>query len=571
VEIFSQSLIQQKKCGLCIAQTKQNKTKQNKTNIAMKKIPFAKKKASAPSSDEDNNDAFVARRSNHVTDSKFNQSDGDTWQETLAVCELNDKLGIRSYYTNRRTDQRVWDEPPSGASNINEASEEMREMAKVQLSEMKIVTGQVEDPDEVKKKVGIGGLFRRKKKDNLPIAARKSTTNKEGKKLRSRIQYKSDSFIAESKKFSSNENFQGHALQQALVASIAESTGRTNRTDHGETEHYNRFQDYHNPNDYDLELALALSLFDSQPQEETKEEEGLELPVPGSSQAIDRSKSPHRYGEEHSAHRPVRNESPHPLSGEPSMQHDVSKSLQQQAAQRSVHYRDQSKSPQQHAVERSTYGQHCVDSDLEMALALSLAEATKPTRLKDPPPSVPVTTIPNAATLPPLDDDQPEISDHYCFAKFPHTGRSLGDPHRSEDEGVAMALAVSTTDNNPPEIEDQKPAAKQNPILTTMKLTKNNTLETMDKKPTANDTPTPTSINHTQNNTTEIESKKPGSDCGQQSRSQPVLLSDNEIPGQSCQNTPALNILLKLLVSRQQVSSESTDGTSRNGATASLE
>ena len=550
-----------------------NKTQHN-TNIAMKKISFAKKKASAPSSApssaEDNNDAFVARRSNHVTDSKFNQSDGDTWQETLAVCELNDKLGIRSYYTNRRTDQRVWDEPPSGASNINEASESMREMAKVQLSEMKIVTGQVEDPDEVKKKVGIGGLFRRKKKDNLPFAARKSTTNKEGKKLHSRIQYKSDSFIAESKKFSTNENFQGHALQQALAASIAESTGRTNRTDHGETEHYNHFQDYHNHDD-DLELALALSLFDSQPQEETKEEEGLELPAPGSSQAIDRSMSPHRYGEEYSAHRPVRNESPHPLSGEPSMQHDVSKSPHQQAAQQSVHYRDQSKSPQRHAVERSTYGRHCVDSDLEMALALSLAEATKPTRLKDPPPSEPVTMIPNAATLPPLDDDQPEISDHYFFAKFSHTGRSLGDPHRSEDEGVAMALAVSTTDNNSPEIEDQKPAAKQSPIPTTMKLTKNNTLETMDKKPTAKDTPTHMSINHTQNNTTEIELKKPESDCGQESRSQPVLLSDNEIPGQSCQNTPALNILLKLLVSRQQVSSESTDGTSRNGATASLE
>lgn len=39
-------------------------------------------------------------------------AEGDTWQETLAVCEVADasKLVIRSYYEKTHNDKRVWDE-----------------------------------------------------------------------------------------------------------------------------------------------------------------------------------------------------------------------------------------------------------------------------------------------------------------------------------------------------------------------------------------------------------------------------------------------------------------------------
>jgi len=68
-------------------------------------------------------DGFRARRSTHVTGDEYSKADGDAWQETLAVCEMAGKLTIRSYYTNQRTRERKWDEPPSGASRVLNASE----------------------------------------------------------------------------------------------------------------------------------------------------------------------------------------------------------------------------------------------------------------------------------------------------------------------------------------------------------------------------------------------------------------------------------------------------------------
>ena len=105
------------------------------------------------------------------------EADGDTWQETLAVCEAppppspsrkenkskrgkqgggtkkenhdddtsTGRLLIRSYFQNTRNGRRVWDEPPSGASQILPATEEMRRMAQIQLAELQLVTGNVQD------------------------------------------------------------------------------------------------------------------------------------------------------------------------------------------------------------------------------------------------------------------------------------------------------------------------------------------------------------------------------------------------------------------------------------------
>jgi len=154
---------------------------------------------------------FTARQSAHVT--VETKADGDTWQETLAVCEMAGKLTIRSYYTNRRTNERKWDEPPSGASKVLGATETMRRMANIQLTEMQIATGTYKDPERentVKKKKGVfGSLFRRGKTEQ----------NERGK---SRIQYKPDSFLRNSKReinqFDDNLN---PAMQQALASSLA--------------------------------------------------------------------------------------------------------------------------------------------------------------------------------------------------------------------------------------------------------------------------------------------------------------------------------------------------------------
>ena len=90
--------------------------------------------------------AFEARPTNRLGKDHKIVADGDTWQEMMAVCEPrnykknNDGSGpslvIRSYYQNTRTGKRVWDEPPSGATNIIPASEEMRKMATLQLNEL---------------------------------------------------------------------------------------------------------------------------------------------------------------------------------------------------------------------------------------------------------------------------------------------------------------------------------------------------------------------------------------------------------------------------------------------------
>lgn len=156
-----------------------------------RKLPWKnnRKTRSAPN-DDPMKDNYEARRSTRV-DKKYSQSDGDSWQETLAVVEIADnKLALRSFYTNLRTKARSWDEPPSGASRILSATEEMRRMAQMQLLEMQIATGHVPDigasetTPQPKK-----GFFRRKKTSD---AASKTNSRK--------IVYKPSSFMAKTKK-----------------------------------------------------------------------------------------------------------------------------------------------------------------------------------------------------------------------------------------------------------------------------------------------------------------------------------------------------------------------------------
>eukprot|EP00579_Thalassiosira_antarctica_P013964 CAMPEP_0201939030 /NCGR_PEP_ID=MMETSP0903-20130614/42395_1 /ASSEMBLY_ACC=CAM_ASM_000552 /TAXON_ID=420261 /ORGANISM="Thalassiosira antarctica, Strain CCMP982" /LENGTH=540 /DNA_ID=CAMNT_0048480437 /DNA_START=26 /DNA_END=1645 /DNA_ORIENTATION=+ len=141
-------------------------------------------------------DDFSARRSSRVAAGRYT-ADNDTWVEALAVCEVpvkpgygddkaaaaskksgsggglfrkfksknnvtekevadetkintnnkspgeadvaaaSQRLTLRPYFQSQNTRQRVWDEPPSGASNIMYATPEARKMAQAQLEEMK--------------------------------------------------------------------------------------------------------------------------------------------------------------------------------------------------------------------------------------------------------------------------------------------------------------------------------------------------------------------------------------------------------------------------------------------------
>jgi hypothetical protein len=128
------------------------------------------------------NDGFVPRRSNRVSED-LAQHDGDTWRERLAVCEgQGAKLVIRSYYKNSRTAGRHWDEPPSGASNIQHATPDMRKHADKQLNELQFTLdmippeenmdaadtgdggGDADDNNKKGKKGGLFGRFRKKEK-----------------------------------------------------------------------------------------------------------------------------------------------------------------------------------------------------------------------------------------------------------------------------------------------------------------------------------------------------------------------------------------------------------------------
>ena len=162
---------------------------------SFKKSSSDKDKSSEAAATSNNaTDDFNARRSARVAANKVD-ADKDTWVEALAVCEMpvksghgdkqsnndskkrgsllskfksksnsgnhqdnddNDadnnknktqvdadvaaasqRLTLRPYFQSQNTGQRVWDEPPSGASNIIYATQEARKMAEAQLSEMR--------------------------------------------------------------------------------------------------------------------------------------------------------------------------------------------------------------------------------------------------------------------------------------------------------------------------------------------------------------------------------------------------------------------------------------------------
>jgi hypothetical protein len=163
-------------------------------------------------------DLFDARPSSNRIGNVQVEADGDTWQESLAVCEAPStagayarKLVIRSYYQNKRNRLRVWDEPPSGASKILAASDEMRKMANVQLSGLHVVTTPRGVVTPTKKKRGFFGFG--KKNDESP---------KEDKK----IQYRPGSKMFAKTRVSTGDD-EELAMAKAISLSLAEEHGET--------------------------------------------------------------------------------------------------------------------------------------------------------------------------------------------------------------------------------------------------------------------------------------------------------------------------------------------------------
>ncbi|GAX15906.1 hypothetical protein FisN_UnNu057 [Fistulifera solaris] len=103
--------------------------------------------------------------------------DGDVWCERVTVCESATKDGapkllLRSYYRNRRTGERVWDEPPSGASQVQHATPAMRARGEEKLRELRstlamIPTEQTKGTSQKKKKRGFFGMFQKNKSNEL--------------------------------------------------------------------------------------------------------------------------------------------------------------------------------------------------------------------------------------------------------------------------------------------------------------------------------------------------------------------------------------------------------------------
>ncbi|KAL3908448.1 MAG: hypothetical protein SGILL_008476 [Bacillariaceae sp.] len=225
------------------------------------------------SSQQQESDNFQARPSRSLGRNApgVAQADGSSWQEYLAVCEIQEKLQVRSYFENLTTGKRVWDEPPSGASHIIPATEEMRRMATMQLDDLYVATmangsgdngsggDQNNDSknkgsnksDDKKKMGGIKSLFKFGKKDKDSNANPKET----------KIQYRPGSNLLATV---SGENGSGSRtqrtdrhLQAAIAQSLAESSGVASGSSF---QHQPDFSDHP---DSDLAKAMALSLNES--------------------------------------------------------------------------------------------------------------------------------------------------------------------------------------------------------------------------------------------------------------------------------------------------------------------
>jgi hypothetical protein len=192
------------------------------------------------------------------------EADGDTWQEKIAVCESstadgNPRLLLRSYFRNNRTGERVWDEPPSGASCINYATSEMRRISQVQMDELQLTLEMIPPDDatrgshssptindngtQIKPKKGfLGGMFRMGKKEKKYVEPSKDLN-----------------------------------LQRAIVKSMRDQGG-ISTTEHDDPRMRLDIYNFADDNDADLEFAQALSLSEFDVSGMSNQDSNLDYP-----------------------------------------------------------------------------------------------------------------------------------------------------------------------------------------------------------------------------------------------------------------------------------------------------
>jgi hypothetical protein len=187
--------------------------------------------------------AYRPRRSQNVA-SDLAQSDGDLWQEKLAVCEGTTPAGeprllIRSFYRNKRTGDRVWDEPPSGAGSVVHATSEMRKKAEMQKEELELTldmippefestnTNNTTNATSAKEKGSFLGRFRKKTKSKKEVETSKDLN-----------------------------------LQRAIARSLADQNqGLVDQPIvHYDGENDGNLENYYNGEDEEIALAKALSI-----------------------------------------------------------------------------------------------------------------------------------------------------------------------------------------------------------------------------------------------------------------------------------------------------------------------
>lgn len=200
------------------------------------------------------------------------EGDGDTWQETLAVCEAPSskpknstssagKLIIRSYFQNNRSGKRVWDEPPSGASQILPATEEMRRMAEMQLAELHLVTGQTQSQLQTQSQTQSHSQDSEPRKRRSFFGFGKKKEKDKGHTTQTKIRYKPGSALLTIAP--GNDRGDSDAqLQEAIARSLAESQGIP----------YNGNVATLPIDDDELAMAKALSLSAAQESGETEEQ-----------------------------------------------------------------------------------------------------------------------------------------------------------------------------------------------------------------------------------------------------------------------------------------------------------
>lgn len=210
---------------------------------------------------EESDDNFQARPSRSLgrTGPSIAQADGSSWQEYLAVCEIQDQLQVRSYFENQQG-KRVWDEPPSGASHIIPATDEMRRMATLQLDDLCVATTNGEnDGDDNQGKRNNSESGKKKKRGGIKSlfgklgGGRKDT--KESSQSNKKIQYKPGSnLLASGNETSASRSMRADPhLQAAIAQSLAESSGIVATTEQQQSA-------FHTDEDPELARAMALSL-----------------------------------------------------------------------------------------------------------------------------------------------------------------------------------------------------------------------------------------------------------------------------------------------------------------------